>query len=151
MSWKSLKTFFFFSSLFWVWYVTSPNFLPPFLRVCQLRQSGVGTGRHPGHERLPDRHEEAQGAAEALQEWQQTLLIVPRAGAFPWLCVSTARVSLPNQLANPRLELRPSDQHSRDLFHWAVIERCCWCHTNSHHLGRRFIIRLSYDLISLHV
>lgn len=45
-------------------------------RLRQLRQSRVGTGSHPGHERLPDRHEAAEGAAEALQERQQTVLIL---------------------------------------------------------------------------
>lgn len=37
------------------------------LRVRVVRQRCVGAGRHPGHARLPDRHEAAQGAAEALQ------------------------------------------------------------------------------------
>lgn len=45
-------------------------------RLRQLRQSRVGTGSHPGHERLPDRHEAAEGAAEALQERQQAVLIL---------------------------------------------------------------------------
>lgn len=48
----------------------------PLLRLRQLRQSSVGAGSHPGHERLPDRHEAAEGAAEALQERQQTVLIL---------------------------------------------------------------------------
>lgn len=62
-------------------------------RLRQLRQSRVGTGSHSGHERLPDRHEAAEGAAEALQERQQTLLILALGLSAP--PVSTARVSLP--------------------------------------------------------
>lgn len=55
----------------------SPTFLSGVShRLRQLRQSRVGTGSHPGHERLPDRHEAAEGAAEALQERQQTVLIL---------------------------------------------------------------------------
>ena len=43
-------------------------------RLCELRQPRVLPGRHPVDERLPDRHEASQGAAEAGQEWQQALL-----------------------------------------------------------------------------
>ncbi|XP_023675817.1 CUGBP Elav-like family member 4 isoform X1 [Paramormyrops kingsleyae] len=43
-------------------------------RFCQLRQPVQRSGCHPGHERLPDRHEEAEGAAEAAERRQQTLL-----------------------------------------------------------------------------
>ncbi|XP_029402868.1 CUGBP Elav-like family member 4 isoform X1 [Mus pahari] len=43
-------------------------------RLRELRQPGQRTDRHPGHERLPDRHEEAQGAAEAAQRRQSPLL-----------------------------------------------------------------------------
>lgn len=46
------------------------------IRLRQLRQSSVGAGGNPGHERLPDRHEAAEGAAEALKERQQTVLIL---------------------------------------------------------------------------
>ncbi|MEQ2240130.1 hypothetical protein ILYODFUR_011704 [Ilyodon furcidens] len=58
-------------------------------RLCQLRQSSVGTGSHSGHEWLPDRYEAAEGAAEALQERQQTLLILALGLSAP--PVSTAR------------------------------------------------------------
>lgn len=44
------------------------------LRVRVVRQRCVGAGRHPGHARLPDRHEAAQGAAEALQGRLQAVL-----------------------------------------------------------------------------
>lgn len=47
-------------------------------RVRQLRQSRIGAGCHPGHERLPDWDEAAEGSAEAVQERQQTLLILAR-------------------------------------------------------------------------
>ncbi|OBS69772.1 hypothetical protein A6R68_01687 [Neotoma lepida] len=40
----------------------------------ELRQPGQRADRHPGHERLPDRHEEAQGAAEAAQRRQSPVL-----------------------------------------------------------------------------
>ncbi|XP_072588355.1 CUGBP Elav-like family member 4 isoform X6 [Vulpes vulpes] len=43
-------------------------------RLRELRQPGQRADRHPGHERLPDRHEEAQGAAEAAQRRQSPLL-----------------------------------------------------------------------------
>ncbi|NP_001349205.1 CUGBP Elav-like family member 4 isoform 2 [Mus musculus] len=43
-------------------------------RLRELRQPGQRTDRHPGHERLPDRHEEAQGAAEAAQRRQSPVL-----------------------------------------------------------------------------
>nr|XP_038952810.1 CUGBP Elav-like family member 4 isoform X3 [Rattus norvegicus] len=43
-------------------------------RLRELRQPGQRPDRHPGHERLPDRHEEAQGAAEAAQRRQSPVL-----------------------------------------------------------------------------
>ncbi|XP_021092367.1 CUGBP Elav-like family member 4 isoform X9 [Heterocephalus glaber] len=43
-------------------------------RLRELRQPGQRADRHPGHERLPDRHEEAQGAAEAAQRRQSPIL-----------------------------------------------------------------------------
>ncbi|XP_038185870.1 CUGBP Elav-like family member 4 isoform X24 [Arvicola amphibius] len=43
-------------------------------RLRELRQPGQRADRHPGHERLSDRHEEAQGAAEAAQRRQSPLL-----------------------------------------------------------------------------
>ena len=43
-------------------------------RFCELRQPNVGAASHPGHERLPDRHEAPQGAAQAAQERRQALL-----------------------------------------------------------------------------
>ncbi|XP_042531001.1 CUGBP Elav-like family member 4 isoform X36 [Dipodomys spectabilis] len=43
-------------------------------RLRELRQPSQRADRHPGHERLPDRHEEAQGAAEAAQRRQSPLL-----------------------------------------------------------------------------
>ncbi|KAJ8249919.1 hypothetical protein COCON_G00231350 [Conger conger] len=51
----------------------------------QLRQRRVRAGRHPGDERVPDRHEEAEGSAEALQERQQAVLklaLAPRRGSL---------------------------------------------------------------------
>lgn len=57
-----------------------PQSLRVFFRFCELRQPGIGTGRHPVNERLPDRDEEAEGAAEALEERQQTLLKVSGGG-----------------------------------------------------------------------
>jgi len=44
------------------------------LRLRQLRQPQLSAGGDPGHERLPDRHEAAQGAAEAAQGRQQAIL-----------------------------------------------------------------------------
>jgi len=44
------------------------------LRLRQLRQPDERAGRHPGHERLPDRHEEAQGAAEEAQGHGEAIL-----------------------------------------------------------------------------
>ncbi|XP_036178911.1 CUGBP Elav-like family member 4 isoform X4 [Myotis yumanensis] len=43
-------------------------------RLREFRQPGQRADRHPGHERLPDRHEEAQGAAEAAQRRQSPVL-----------------------------------------------------------------------------
>lgn len=43
-------------------------------RFCELRQPSVVPGSHPVHERVPDRSEEAEGAAEAFKDGQQTLL-----------------------------------------------------------------------------
>lgn len=43
-------------------------------RLRELRQPGQRTDHHPGHERLPDRHEEAQGATEAAQRRQSPVL-----------------------------------------------------------------------------
>ncbi|XP_076692741.1 CUGBP Elav-like family member 4 isoform X24 [Callospermophilus lateralis] len=43
-------------------------------RLRELRQPGQRADRHSGHERLPDRHEEAQGAAEAAQRRQSPIL-----------------------------------------------------------------------------
>nr|XP_040129537.1 CUGBP Elav-like family member 4 isoform X14 [Ictidomys tridecemlineatus] len=43
-------------------------------RLRELRQPGQRADRHSGHERLPDRHEEAQGAAEAAQRRQSPVL-----------------------------------------------------------------------------
>ncbi|XP_017199614.1 CUGBP Elav-like family member 4 isoform X4 [Oryctolagus cuniculus] len=43
-------------------------------RLRELRQPGQRADRHPGHERLSDRHEEAQGAAEAAQRHQSPVL-----------------------------------------------------------------------------
>lgn len=66
-------------------------------RVRQLRQSRVGAGCYPGHERLPDRDEAAEGSAEAVQERQQTLLILaPGPPPLPSSNASTARVSSPS-------------------------------------------------------
>lgn len=66
-------------------------------RVRQLRQSCIGTGCHPGHEWLPDWHETAEGSAEAVQERQQTLLILAHGPLpLPSSNASTARVSSPS-------------------------------------------------------
>ncbi|XP_019493481.1 PREDICTED: CUGBP Elav-like family member 4 isoform X7 [Hipposideros armiger] len=43
-------------------------------RLRELRQPGQRADRHPGHERLSDRHEEAQSAAEAAQRRQSPIL-----------------------------------------------------------------------------
>ena len=43
-------------------------------RFRELRQPDERAGGDPGHERLPDRHEAAQGAAEEAQGRQQALL-----------------------------------------------------------------------------
>lgn len=43
-------------------------------RLRELRQPSQRADRHPGHERLPDRHEEAQGAAEEAQRRQSPVL-----------------------------------------------------------------------------
>ncbi|KAM9632668.1 CUGBP Elav-like family member 4 isoform 24-T24 [Trichechus inunguis] len=43
-------------------------------RLRELRQPGQRADRHPGNERLPDRHEEAEGAAEAAQRRQSPVL-----------------------------------------------------------------------------
>lgn len=76
-----------------------------FFRVRQLRQSRVGASCHPGHERLPDRDEEAEGSAEALEERQQTLLILATGPSpLPSSNASTARVSSPSSQGH----------HSRD-------------------------------------
>lgn len=48
--------------------VTSP------LRFCEFWQPLQRPDCHPGHERLPDRHEETEGAAEEAQGCQQALL-----------------------------------------------------------------------------
>ncbi|XP_059563120.1 CUGBP Elav-like family member 4 isoform X3 [Myotis daubentonii] len=50
-------------------------------RLREFRQPGQRADRHPGHERLPDRHEEAQGAAEAAQRRQSPVLSA--AGSVP--------------------------------------------------------------------
>lgn len=47
-------------------------------RLCELWQPCVVTGSHPVNEWFPDWYEEAEGAAEALKEWQQALLKVLR-------------------------------------------------------------------------
>ncbi|XP_069043544.1 CUGBP Elav-like family member 4 isoform X14 [Lepisosteus oculatus] len=46
----------------------------PAFRVRELRQSRQRAGRHPVHERLSDRHETAQGAAEETEGCQPPLL-----------------------------------------------------------------------------
>lgn len=46
----------------------------PLCRLCELRQPGLVAGGHPVYERLSDRDEAAEGAAQALQERQQALL-----------------------------------------------------------------------------
>lgn len=51
---------------------------PP--RLCEFRQSSQCPGRHPGHERFPDRHEAPQSPAEAAEGCQPALLRVPRSG-----------------------------------------------------------------------
>ena len=57
-----------------------PSWVHPGLRrLRELRQPGQRADRHPGHERLPDRHEEAQGAAEAAQRPGTPLLTGPTA------------------------------------------------------------------------
>ena len=43
-------------------------------RIRQFRQPHERSGGHPGHERIPDRDEEAEGAAEEAQGCQPTLL-----------------------------------------------------------------------------
>jgi hypothetical protein len=43
-------------------------------RVCVIRQPCKRSSSHPSYERLPDRHEETQGAAEEAQGRQQALL-----------------------------------------------------------------------------
>ena len=43
-------------------------------RFRELRQPDERAGGDPGHERLPDRHEAAQGAAEEAQGRQQAIL-----------------------------------------------------------------------------
>ena len=43
-------------------------------RLCLLHDQRGGTRGHPGHERLPGRHQEAQGPAEEAQGRKQTLL-----------------------------------------------------------------------------
>lgn len=67
-----------------------------FLRVRQLWQSRLCASCHPGHEWFPDWDEEAEGSAQAFQEWQQTLLILaPGPSPLPSSNASIARVSLP--------------------------------------------------------
>lgn len=44
------------------------------LRFCEFWQPIQRPDCHPGHERLPDRHEETEGAAEEAQGCQQALL-----------------------------------------------------------------------------
>lgn len=51
-------------------------------RLRELRQPGQRADRHPGHERLSDRHEETQGAAEAAQRRQSPVLSA--GGSVPW-------------------------------------------------------------------
>lgn len=43
-------------------------------RLCIVRQPDVGAGGDPGDERLPNRHEAAEGPAEAAQGCQPALL-----------------------------------------------------------------------------
>uniref|UniRef100_A0A3Q2ZAD2 CUGBP Elav-like family member 2 n=1 Tax=Hippocampus comes TaxID=109280 RepID=A0A3Q2ZAD2_HIPCM len=68
------------------------------LWVRQLRQSRLGASCHPGHERLPDRNETAEGSAEAFQERQQALLILaptPHPPILPSSNASDARNKSP--------------------------------------------------------
>ncbi|XP_037098678.1 CUGBP Elav-like family member 2 isoform X9 [Syngnathus acus] len=86
------------------------------LRLRELRQSGVGAGGHPGHERLPDRHETAQGAAEALQERQQTLLMSGRARniiSMPGLRVSPPPPPPPPQQKHCHWPHRRPDEQTK--------------------------------------
>ena len=43
-------------------------------RICLVHHQRGSPRRHPGHERLPGRHQEAQGPAEEAQGRKQTLL-----------------------------------------------------------------------------
>ncbi|KAM9096492.1 CUGBP Elav-like family member 4 isoform 10-T10 [Sarcophilus harrisii] len=51
-----------------------PSVSPCPRRLRELRQPGQRADGHPGHERLPDRHETAQGAAQAAERRQSPLL-----------------------------------------------------------------------------
>ncbi|XP_043831707.1 CUGBP Elav-like family member 4 isoform X10 [Dromiciops gliroides] len=51
-----------------------PSVSPCPRRLRELRQPGQRADGHPGHERLPDRHEAAQGAAQAAERRQSPLL-----------------------------------------------------------------------------
>ena len=54
--------------------------LPWFCRLRELRQPRGGAGCDPGHERVPDRHEAAQGAAETSEERREAVLRTSRPG-----------------------------------------------------------------------
>lgn len=47
---------------------------PPPSRICEFRQPGQRSGRHPGDERLPDWHEETESAAQEAQGCQPPVL-----------------------------------------------------------------------------
>lgn len=71
---------YYFAAVFAMWREKSPSIHFNCLarRLRELRQPRLIAGGHPVDERLPDRDEAAEGAAQALQERQQALLRAPR-------------------------------------------------------------------------
>lgn len=60
---------------------TCPHTSVPFVlifRLCELRQSNKRAGRHPGHERLSDWHEEVESAVKTAEGCQPPLLTQPQ-------------------------------------------------------------------------
>lgn len=81
------------------------------VRFRQLRQSQLGAGRHPGHERLPGRHEEAQGPFEALQDGGSDVL--ERASAVCRVCAGGNEV------------MRRLIRSMKSLVLLVLVLRCC--------------------------
>ncbi|KAF3831770.1 hypothetical protein GH733_000582 [Mirounga leonina] len=53
-------------------------------RLCELQQPGQHADHQPGHEQLPDEHEEAQSAAQAAQRDQSPILSVSGSLSSTW-------------------------------------------------------------------